>query len=238
MSLTRFTAIDLETTGLDPKRDRIIEIGAVRFENGAQTASFSSFLNPGRVLPWRITELTGITDAQLQGQPDFQQVADELLCFLGEDALLGHNILFDYAFLKKAFALEKIPFERKAVDTLKIARVCLPELKSRRLGSLCEYYDIHLQAHRALGDASAAGQLYLRMTEQFEQARAVEAAALEYRVKKDSPATKAQKEQLTRLLLEHQMESPYEIEKMTRSEASRFLEEILQKVRQSQAGES
>ena len=129
-----YVSIDLETTGLNPKRDRIIEIGAIRVEQGQIAEEFSTFVDPGRKLEERITELTGIRDEDLADAPQLDEVFPQLLEFMGELPLLGHRILFDYSFLKKAAVDRKITFERSAVDTLQVARKYLPELPHRNLG--------------------------------------------------------------------------------------------------------
>ncbi len=123
-----YVSRDLETTGLNPKRDRIIEIGAIRVEQGQIVEEFSTFVDPGRKLEERITELTGIRDEDLADAPQLDEVFPKLLEFMGELPLLGHSILFDYSFLKKAAVDRKITFERSAVDTLQVARKYLPEL--------------------------------------------------------------------------------------------------------------
>ena len=94
-----YVSIDLETTGLNPKRDRIIEIGAIRVEQGQIVEEFSTFVDPGRKLEERITELTGIRDEDLADAPQLDEVFPKLLEFMGELPLLGHSILFDYSFL-------------------------------------------------------------------------------------------------------------------------------------------
>ncbi len=96
-----YVCIDLETTGLDPRRDKIIEIGVVRIERGETVGEWETFVNPGRKLPERIVELTGIHDGDLSGAKPIGEVLPELLGFLGEDVLLGHGILFDFSFLDR-----------------------------------------------------------------------------------------------------------------------------------------
>ena len=97
-----YVSIDLETTGLNPKRDRIIEIGAIRVEQGQIVEEFSTFVDPGRKLEERITELTGIRDEDLADAPQLDEVFPQLLEFMGELPLLGHRILFDYSFEKSS----------------------------------------------------------------------------------------------------------------------------------------
>lgn len=113
-------------------------------EQGQIAEEFSTFVDPGRKLEERITELTGIRDEDLADAPQLDEVFPQLLEFMGELPLLGHRILFDYSFLKKAAVDRKITFERSAVDTLQVARKYLPELPHRNLGYLCQYYEIPL----------------------------------------------------------------------------------------------
>ena len=153
--LQNFICIDLETTGLNPKRDRIIEIGAVKVREGKIVENFQQLINPQQQLEERVELLTGIISKELEGQPTIQEILPSLKEFLGEDVLLGHRVLFDYSFLKRVFTNEKISFERKGIDTLKLARQFVTECESKKLESLCKHYGIEHQAHRALGDALA-----------------------------------------------------------------------------------
>ena len=241
-----YVSIDLETTGLNPKRDRIIEIGAIRVEQGQIVEEFSTFVDPGRKLEERITELTGIRDEDLADAPQLDEVFPKLLEFMGELPLLGHSILFDYSFLKKAAVDRKITFERSAVDTLQIARKYLPELPHRNLGYLCQYYEIPHHAHRALEDAKATDRLFRKLIELFYREETggqasteavgksaknnlFEPQPLHFQVKRDTPATKPQKEQLYRLAEQHKLTLEVDVEKLTRSEASRLADKILAK---------
>lgn len=227
--MKRYVGIDLETTGLHPKLDRIIEIGAVKVEDGLETGHFHTYVNPGRQLSEHICGLTGIRDEQLADAPGMDHVLPGLLAFLEDLPLVGHRILFDYSFLKKAAVDRRIPFEKTAVDTLKIARKYLGELEHRNLGYLCGYYGIPIVEHRALEDARAACQLYRKMWEDFgsEQEQLFQPCPLQFRVKRDTPATISQKEQLYRLIGLHRIKIDYDVEKLTRSEASRYTDKIL-----------
>ena len=157
--INTFVCIDLETTGLQPKTDKIIEIGAIRVDEGVITGEWESLVNPERKLEERIVELTGIQDEQLAAAKKISELFPDLLAFLGERPLLGHSVNFDFAFLKRAAAKEKLTFERQGIDTLKIARKYLKELESRSLGALCRHYEIPHKAHRALDDARATTAL-------------------------------------------------------------------------------
>lgn len=222
--LNTYVCIDLETTGLNPKLDKIIEIGAVKVVDGKVTDTFETFINPGRKLEQRIVELTGIRDEQLAEAPYIEEVLPRLLTFLGDLPLLGHSILFDFSFLKKAAVDSKLPFERQGVDTLKIARRFLTQLEHRSLDYLCAYYMIPHHAHRALADAEATVHLYKKLADSFYSVEDTLflPKTLLFKIKRDTPATKAQKERLYRLLVQHNITLDVDIEKLTRSEASRL----------------
>lgn len=229
-----YVCIDLETTGLNPKTDKIIEIGVVRVEKHVIVDEWETFVNPDRQLEERIALLTGICDEQLAAAPAIEQVLPELFKRIGNHVLLGHSVTFDYSFIKRAAVGLKMSFERDGIDTLKIARKYLPDLESRSLAYLCEYYGIPHSAHRALHDAKATAALYRKLTEQFYDQEEAEGnkslfrpKKLRHNVKRDTPATKPQKEQLYKLADRHKLIIEYDIEKLTRSEASRRIDRIL-----------
>lgn len=226
-----YICIDLETTGLNPKMDKIIEIGAVKVIGGEVKDTFSAFVNPGRVLEERVSELTGITNAQLENASYIEDILPMLEEFLEDLPLLGHRILFDYSFLKKAMVTNKKSFERKGIDTLRIARRFLPTLEHRTLEFLCKHYGIEHTAHRALEDAKATAALYHILADAFyeEGEACFSLQPLVYQVKKETPITKPQKERLYRLLEKHGITPDYDVEKLTRSEASRHTDKILAK---------
>ncbi|MDD6201345.1 MAG: 3'-5' exonuclease [Lachnospiraceae bacterium] len=236
--VTDFVSLDLETTGLNPKEDAIIEIGAVRFRDGKEDKVFQTLLNPGRIIPQRITELTGIAQKDIEEMPHFADIQKELLAFLGDDILMAHSVLFDYSFLKRAVVNNggvsnkgSDTFEKQGIDTLKIARKFLPDLESRRLSFLCDRYNIPIKAHRAVEDARATGILYTKLAEEFlkdkpENAKDFMPVLLKYKVKKEGPATPAQKERLYKLLDKHKLKTEYDIGQLTKNEASRYLDRI------------
>lgn len=224
-----YIALDLETTGLNPKRDRMIEVGAVKVRNGMVTETFQSLVNPGRALNETVCELTGITEEMLKNAPDEDEVLGEILDFIGEDVLVGHRILFDYSFLKRLAVNRKLVFERKGIDTLKLARKFLPELESRRLSCLCAYYGIEHTAHRALGDAGASSKLYQRLAELYYNEKDFAPQELIFKIKKETPISKPQKERLYKLLDKHKIAMEYDIDKLTKNEASRITDQILSK---------
>lgn len=227
--INSYVCIDLETTGLNPKQDKIIEIGAVKVIEGQKTDTFSMFVNPGRKLEERIIELTGITQEQVDKAQSLEQILPELMRFLEDLPLLGHRVLFDYSFLKKAAVNQKLPFEKQGIDTLRIARVFLPQLERRSLEYLCKYYEIPHIAHRAIEDAEATSRLYQLLAAQYyeKDARIFAPVPLHYAVKRETPVTKAQKERLYRLLEQHNIIPDFDVEQLTRSEASRYADKII-----------
>lgn len=234
-----YLSLDIETTGLNPKTEKIIEIGAVRVRNGLASERFGSLVSPGRPLEERIIKLTGITNEMLKTAPEKEEVIPKFLEFAGEDILVGHSILFDYSFLKRAAVNCNLRFEKTGIDTLKLARKFLPDIESRRLSYLCSYYGILHNAHRALADAEATSALYQKLAERFYTEEDFKPVPLQYKVKKESPASKNQIERLYRLLEKHRMNIEadgqlsaclhMELDKLTKNEASRYADRILSK---------
>lgn len=224
-------AVDLETTGIDPAFDRIIEIGAFRPETGEV---FRSFLNPQRPVPEQIVKLTGITGDMLLDAPEEEEAITAFLDFLGDGAvLLGHNILFDHSFL--AAAGERLGLavpEFFGIDTLCIARALLPELKSRSLEALCGYFSItNERAHRAFEDAKTAYTLYGCLKKRQEEMGAdvslFTPVLLRYAPKKQEPMTKKQHSFLNAILEYHKLEGQYSAKNLTKSEASKLIDKLL-----------
>lgn len=230
--ITEYIALDLETTGLDPKKNKIIEIAAVHVKDGAVTERYQTLLNPGWRLPEQITELTGITDEELLDAPVIGEKLDEFLEFIQDRVIVGHSVLFDYSFLKRAAVNQGLVFEASAIDTLKIARKYLADLPSRNLHELCVHYGIEHHAHRALADAEATHELLVRLWEQFYQEETADdflACELHYQVKREGPITKLQKERLLRMLKQHKINPEYDVARLTKNEASRIIDKIILK---------
>lgn len=221
-----YTVLDLETTGLSVKEDRIIEIAAARVRNGVITAQYETFIKPGKSLRPEIIELTGISEADLAGAPEPSTAIPEVLRFIAGDILVGHRIIFDYSFLKRAASYLKLPFEMKGIDTLPLARAFLPELESKSLVSLCEYFHITHIPHRAMGDVMATKELYDKLSDFPRFERLAIPRQLIHKVKKETPVTKSQKEQLYKLLNKHKLIIDYDIDTLTRNEASRIMDKI------------
>lgn len=150
-----YVVFDLETTGLSWQQDDIIEISAVRVKKGKVEDSFTTLVNPGRKIPWQATRVNGITDEMAANAPELSAVFANFLAFVGENVLVGHNIqAFDLKFIYAASErLFGKTVENDYIDTLYMARQCLPQLSHYKLVDLAAYFNISAQgAHRALND--------------------------------------------------------------------------------------
>ena len=152
--------LDLETTGLDPARDAIIEIGAVKVKGDRTEGEFASLINPGRKLTPFITQLTGITDAMLVNAPRLVEMLPRLEEFVGDAPVLGQNVRFDLGFLRAKQALR----HNDGLDTWDLSSVLLPTASRYNLGSLAKELGIVLPAshqhHRALDDCKETLGVY------------------------------------------------------------------------------
>ena len=225
-----YVALDLETTGLSPMRDQILEIGAARVENGEITGTYETFVDSGVEIPARITDLTGITAEMTAGSPQLREAVEGFLEFSGDAVLLGHNLPFDYGFMKRNVVKLGGEYERHGLDTLAIAKSVLSDLPGRALNQVAAHYGIVQEHHhRALDDAITAARIYSCMAEEFGALRPelFEPAALAFRLKKESPITNSQKGYLRDLLKYHRIETSVKIETLTKSEASRMIDGII-----------
>lgn len=225
--LENYVAIDLEMTGLNAKTESVLETAAVRVREGNIAETYTALIRPKKTLSSEIVKLTGITEEMAAGGREEKEVMDEFLRFLGEDILVGHNVIFDYSFLKQWAVNQKISFERSAVDTLKLARKFLPKEQKKDLESLCNYYGIaRKNAHRALDDALAAQEILERLKIQFadSEPESFLSKPLIYKAKRQTPATLRQKENLQRYAAYYGIQVPPELSSMTRSEASRMMD--------------
>lgn len=225
-----YIALDLETTGLEARVEKITEIAALKVVEGCVEERFVSLVNPMRQLGERITELTGITDHMVKDAPVIEDVIGDVVRFCGDLPLLGHNILFDYGFLKRAAVNSGLEFDREGIDTLGICRLFMPAALKRNLTCACSFYGVSQSAaHRALADAEAAHGLYQAMMARhgMEHPEAFAAKPLIYKAKREQPATKRQKEYLHDLLKCHRIDVTVQIDAMNRSEVSRMIDSII-----------
>ena len=225
-----YVVIDLEMTGLNAKTDRILEVAAVRVRNGCKTETFSAIVNPDVKLNAKVVELTGICQEQADGGAPYDETIQKFLEFLGEDVLVGQNVIFDFSFLKQWAVNHKIVLEKQAVDTLKLARTFLPPEQKKDLESLCAYFEIpRVNAHRALDDAKETAQIFEKMKFLYgeENKAAFVPKPLLYKAKKQSPATERQKQYLKRFAKYHGIILEEFSPAMTKSEASRLTDQLI-----------
>ncbi len=223
-----YVALDLETTGLNDKKDKIIEIGAIRVENGKETGIFSTLIQPGCEIGIEIEALTKITNPMLQNAPYIEEVLAEFLEFERGLPLVGHNIMFDYRFLKRAMVRFGYAYERDGMDTLKLARRFCTSLERKNLDAVCRFLNISMkQHHRAVSDARAAADVYeaLKMIYEQQEPEVFFAKPLIYQVKREQFLTKHQKEYLNDLIKCNRIKHTIDIDRLTRPEASRLIDQ-------------
>lgn len=161
--------VDIETNGLNHVRGRIVEVAAIRVENGQITREFSQLIDPGVPLPQFITRLTGITQNDLAGAPIFAAIADELHDMLDGAIFVAHNVRFDYSFLKQEFKRIGKQFNPRQLCTVRLSRALFPAERSHKLASLIERHNLQVSArHRAYDDAHALWQFVQLARAQFE----------------------------------------------------------------------
>lgn len=176
-----FISVDLETTGLDPQTDSIIEVGMVRIAQGDICETYEQLINPGITIPSPITQLTGIQNQDCQDQPVLEAVFPDILEFIGEQWIIAHNADFDFDFLnqakrKLAPRTARLAYNR-VIDTLTLSRLLLPWLPNHRLDTICEFLKIHEKPeHRALADAKATALIFQKL---MHRARSLSLAQVE-----------------------------------------------------------
>ena len=160
MSSAPIVIFDFETTGLDSYRDQIIEIGGLKIENGKSVAEFSTLIDPKIPLPETAAAITGITQEMLDGQPTIEEKLPEFIEFFKGCILVAHNAEFDMAFLRNNCERQGIQLEWPSFCTLKLARHLLPDLESKSLDALAEYYNLTFESrHRSIGDCKVTSSV-------------------------------------------------------------------------------
>ena len=203
--LKSYVAFDVETTGLDPEQNEIIEIGALKVRNGKVVERFMKFIRPTEEISQTITDLTGITNEMVVNAQSREQVIPEFLDFCRD-------------------------FVSQGIDTLKIARKVHGDLESKSLERLCAYYQIENKAaHRAYHDALATAKLYQTLAHYFEEKEPAVFQPMElyYKQKKILPASKRQVEFLTKLIRQKRLSLSFDPDSITKNEASRLIDGIL-----------
>lgn len=167
-----FIAFDLETTGLSRETDRITEIGAVRIRGGKIVEEFDTFVNPGRDIPLKITELTGITNEMVKDAPLEGEALQSFFEFCGDAPLVAHNANFDAGFTKAAAERCGMQFKYTYIDSIPICRALYPDLKSYKLDVVAKHLQLPpFNHHRACDDARELGEIFLILLEGLKKER-------------------------------------------------------------------
>ncbi len=156
-----YAIVDIETTGLSPSNEKITEIAIYIHDGHKIVDEFSTLINPEKKIPYRIIHMTGINNQMVESAPKFYEVAKQIVEFTDGKIIVGHNVRFDYGFIRNEFKSLGYNYERKTLDTVKLSRKLIPGRKSYSLGKLCKDLEIENSArHRAAGDAMATTKLF------------------------------------------------------------------------------
>ena len=165
-----YVVFDIETTGFSPVNNRIIEIGAVKVQDGQILDRFSAFINPGVPIPFEIEKLTGIRDDMVMAAPGIEEVLPQFLQFCEGCVLVAHNAAFDMSFITENAARLQLPTDYTYVDTMVVSRVLLPTQNKHTLDALCKTFGVVLENHhRAVDDAEATAHIFLKFMEMLKE---------------------------------------------------------------------
>ncbi len=227
---------DLETTGCSPQESSIIEIGAIKILNDEIIDKRNQLINPCIEIPEYITSLTGINDFMVSNKPTIETVLPKFIQFCNGSDILGHNISFDYSFIKANCLKFGYEFEKNAIDTLKLARKLLPDVPSKKLTELCKYYNIDLKnAHRAVHDAKATYELYKCLKREFyeDNKELFLPQPLVWTPSSLKMITDKQKAYLLSLKHKYHIKLEKPIDEFSKSEATNTINKALKLIRQS-----
>ena len=165
----KFVVFDTETTGLKPEENRVVEIGAIKFDSGGILSRFAVLIDPGISMPKEAKDVNNITDDMLKGQPSFKEVAKDFLNFIQDTVLIAHNASFDVSFINAELKRCKIgKLTNKVVDTLIFSKEVFPRLYSYKLQELAKKFQITVfEAHRAEDDARVCMELFNYVAKHF-----------------------------------------------------------------------
>lgn len=178
MTPARLTFVDVETTGMSPQHDRVIEVGILRVEDGEVVAQYNKLLNPETYIHPSIQSLTGISPVELEKAPTFAEEKDEIYELLADSVFVAHNVRFDYAFLKGEFSRFEMPFTSKQLCTARLSRLLFPNERRHGLTALIERFGFTCERrHRAFDDAHVLWQFYQRLRDDMQPEKLSEALA-------------------------------------------------------------
>ena len=167
---SKFVVFDLETTGFSPVSDHIIEIGAVKIEDGTITDRFSTFVNPKVPIPFRIEKLTSINDRMVMDAPEISEILPEFMEFCRDAVLVAHNAEFDTGFIRENCQRLGLPYAFTVVDTLAMARALLKRLNRFTLDSVAKDLGVSLENHhRAVDDAECTAGIFMKLAKMMEK---------------------------------------------------------------------
>lgn len=167
---SEYVVFDIETTGLSPTNNRIIEIGAVRIKDGRIQDTFSEFVNPEVPIPYTITKLTSITDVMVQNAPTIEVILPKFLEYIGDASVVAHNATFDTGFIRENAKRLGLVFDSTIVDTMTLAHILLPELGKYTLDRLCKQFGVvNEHHHRACDDAAATAEIFVKMIKMIKE---------------------------------------------------------------------
>ena len=176
MTPAHLTFVDVETTGMSPQSDRVIEVGILRVEDGEVVAQYNKLLNPETYIHPFVQTLTGISPVELEKAPTFEQEKDEIYELLQDSVFVAHNVRFDYAFLKGEFNRFEMPFTAKQLCTAKLSRLLFPSERRHGLTALIERFGFTCEhRHRAFDDARVLWQFFQKIHADFQPDKVAEA---------------------------------------------------------------
>ena len=183
---TQYCVLDLETTGLSARADRITEIGVIKYKNGEIIDEFECFVNPEIPIPKAVQEVTHITDEMVKDAETIDKVLPKLIEFLGDSVIVAHNADFDTGFLKQNFARYGYQFNYTYIDTLRLAKSIFPDFKKYKLGIIAENLGIKVEvAHRALDDVKTLVAVFKVMIEEAKKVKSTHIADFDNKFETD-----------------------------------------------------
>jgi DNA polymerase-3 subunit alpha (Gram-positive type) len=166
-----YVVFDIETTGLDPLKNEITEIGALKIKGKELENVFSHLIKPAKPIPPEITRLTGIDDEIVKDSPLVKEIIPKFIDFIGSSALIAHNAEFDFSFIKaQSEKLGLKPLDNSVICTVKIARYLIPHLQNHKLHTVASHFGLRVQnRHRAIGDVELTFQIWVNFLPMLEE---------------------------------------------------------------------
>ena len=167
---TEYCVLDLETTGISYKTEKITEVGIIKYKNGEIIDEFECFVNPEKPIPPKVVEITHITDDMVKDAETIDKVIPKIIDFIGDSVLVAHNADFDIGYLKYNFEKYGYKLENTYIDTLRLAKAIFPDLKKYKLGLIADSLKIKVDvAHRALDDVKTLVAVFKVMIERTKE---------------------------------------------------------------------